>query len=189
MTQAAQYVAGRGARPADPPTDAAARRCSSSSSRRSCTRWHGTHPICAAVGPSGIANAFMQQAMHAENQQPIPPGAQVPVQDPPLAEPASGAAAPTAQPSAPSSEPSGAATQSEFNLYDRLDDVQQHAVFKALSSRPGTGDIVDVLNSTSGDVSATLKTFVVRAELASVDIAAAVAFASAAPVKSLSSTR
>ena len=43
-----------------------------------------------------------------------------------------------------------------------------------------------MLRSTSGDVSATLKTFVVRAELASVDIADAVAFASAAPVKSLS---
>ena len=46
---------------------------------------------------------------------------------------------------------------------------------------------MDVLRSTSDDVSATLKTFVVRAELASVAIAnAAVAFASAAPVKSLS---
>ena len=128
----------------------------------------------------------MQQAMHAENQQPIPPGAQVPVQDPPPVEPASGAAAATAQPSAPSSEPSGAATQSEFNLYDRLDGVRAHAVFKSLRPEPRTRDIADVLNSTSGDVSATLNTFVVRAELASVDIAAAVAFASAAPVKSLS---
>jgi hypothetical protein len=134
----------------------------------------------------GIANAFMQQAMHAQNQQPIPPGAQVPVQDPPPAEPASGAAAATAQPSAPSPTPSGAATQSDFDLYARLDDVRAHAVFKTLRPEPGTRDIADVLNSTSGDVSATLKTFVVRAELASDAIADAVAFASAAPVKSLS---
>ena len=42
-----------------------------------------------------------------------------------------------------------------------------------------------MLKWTSGDVSATLKTFVVRAELASVAVTDAVAFASAAPVKSL----
>ena len=190
MTQVAQYVAGRGASAggsADGDAAAAAAVLQQQLDAQLRAMGHGTHPLSAQqVELQGFANAFMQQAMHAENQQPIPPGAQVPVQDPPPVEPASGAAAPTAQPSAPSSGPSGAATQSEFNLYDRLDDVQQHAVFKALSSRPGTRDIADVLNSTSGDVSATLKTFIVRAELASVDIAAAVAFASAAPVKSLS---
>jgi hypothetical protein len=79
---------------------------------------HGTHPLSAQqLELQGIANAFMQQAMNVQNQQPIPPGAQGPVQGPPPAEPASGAAAPTAQPSAPSSGPSGAATQSEFDLY------------------------------------------------------------------------
>ena len=190
MTQAAQYVAGRGASAggsADGDAAAAAAVLQKQLEAQLHAMPHGTHPLSAQqLHLQGIANAFTQQAMHAENQQPIPPGAQVPVQDPPPVEPASGAAAATAQPSAPSSGPSGAATQSEFNLYACVDEVQQHAVFKALSSRPGTGDIVDVLNSTSGDVSATLKTFVVRAELASVDIAAAVAFASAAPVKSLS---
>jgi hypothetical protein len=148
---------------------------------------HGTHPLSAQqLDLQGFANAFMQQAMHAQNQQPIPPGAQVPVQDPPPAEPASGAAAATAQPSAPSPTPSGAATQSEFDLYACVDDVRAHAVFKSLRLEPGTRDIADVLKSTSGDVSATLKTFIVRAELASVDVTDAVAFASAAPVKSLS---
>ena len=190
MTQAAQYVAGCGAPAggsADGDAAAAAAVLQKQLEAQLHAMPHGTHPLSAQqLNLQGIANAFTQQTMHAENQQPIPPGAQVPVQDPPPAEPASGAAAATAQPSAPSSEPSGAATQSEFNLYDRLDDVQQHAVFKARSSRPVTRDIADVLNSTSGDVSATLKTFIVRAELASVDIAAAVAFASAAPVKSLS---
>ena len=190
MTQAAQYVAGRGAPAggsADGDAAAAAVVLQQQLEAQLRAMAHGTHPLSAQqLELQGIANAFMQQAMYAQNQQPIPPGAQVPVQDPPPAEPASGAAAATAQPSAPSPTPSGAATQSDFDLYARLDDVRAHAVFKTLRPEPGTRDIVDVLNSTSGDVSATLKAFIVRAELASVDVAAAVAFASAAPVKSLS---
>ena len=186
-TQAAQYVAGRGA-PAGGSAGGEAAAAAAVLEGQLRAMGHGTQPLSAQqLDLQGIANAFMQQAMHAQNQQSFPPGAQDPVQvPPPPVEPASGAAAPTAQPSAPSSGPSGAATQSEFNLYDRLDDVQQHAVFKALSSKPGAGDIVNVLHSTSGDVSATLKTFVVRAELANVAVADAVAFASAAPVTSLS---
>ena len=186
MTQAAQYVTGRGA-PAGGSADgdAAAVVLQQQLEAQLHAMAHGTQPLSAQqLELQRIANAFMQQATHAQNQQPIPPGAQGPVQDPPPpAEPASGAAAATAQPAAPSSGPSG---QSGFDLYARLDDVQQHAVFKALSSKPRAGDIVAVLKSTSGDVSATLKTFVVRAELASVAVADAVAFASAAPVKSLS---
>ncbi len=186
MTQAAQYVAGRGAPPGGSADGAAAAAVLQQQVEAQLqVLGHGTQPLSEQqLNLQAFANAFMQQAMHAQNQQPIPPGAQGPVQDPPPpAEPASGAAAPTAQPAAPSSGPSG---QSGFNLYARQDDVQQHAVFKALSSKPGAGDIVAVLKSTSGDVSATLKTFVVRAELASVAVADAVAFASAAPVKSLS---
>jgi hypothetical protein len=190
MTQAAQYVAGRGA-PAGGSSDgdaaAAAVVLQQQLEAQLRAMAHGTQPLSAQqLDLQGIANAFMQQAMYAQNQQPIPPGAQGPVQDPPPAEPASGAAAATAQPSAPSPTPSGAATQSEFDLYACVDDVRAHTVFSALNSKPGTRDIADVLNSTSGDVSATLKTFVVRAELASDAIADAVAFASAAPVKSLS---
>jgi hypothetical protein len=71
-------------------------------------------------------------------------------------------------------------------LFACVDDVRGHSVFKTLRPEPGTRDIADVLESTSGDVPATLKTFVVRTELASVAVAAAVAFASAAAVKSLS---
>mmetsp|Transcript_1626 Transcript_1626/g.6484 ORF Transcript_1626/g.6484 Transcript_1626/m.6484 type:complete len:320 (+) Transcript_1626:923-1882(+) len=143
---------------------------------------HGTRPLSTQqLDLQGIANAFIQQAMHAQNQQPIPPGAQGPAQDPP-AEPASGAAAPTAQPAALS----GSATQSEFNLYACVDDVRAHTVFKTPRPEPGTKANADVLESTSGDVPATLKTFVVRAELASVAVADAVAFASVEAVKSLS---
>ena len=149
---------------------------------------HGTQTLSAQqFDLQGIANAFVQPAMNVQNQQPIPPDALDPVQGPsPPAEPASGAAA-TAQPAAPSPTPSGAATLSEREVGDRMDVVREHTVFEALSSKPGSGDIMAVLRSTAGDVSATLKTVVVRAKLASVAVAiAAVAFASSAPVKSLS---
>ena len=190
MTQAAQYVTGRGA-PAGGPTDgdaaAAAAVLQQQTEAQLHALGHGTHPLSAQqLELQGFANAFMQPAMNVQNQQPIPSGAQGPVQGPPPAEPASGAAAPTAQPAAPSSGPSGAATQSDFDLYACVDDVQADCVNTTQTSSPGASDSTAVLKSTSGDVPATLKKFVVRSELASVAVAAAVAFASAAAVKSLS---
>ena len=158
-TQAAQYVAGRGA-PAGGSAggDAEAAAVLSSRPRHSFARWDGTQPLSAQqLDLQGIANAFMQQAMHAQNQQPIPPGAHGPVQDPPPAEPASGVAATTAQPAAPSSGPSGAATLSERELDDRMDNVREHAVFEALSSKPGSGRDPETSRPCSGRPPATCR--------------------------------
>ena len=117
----------------------------------------------------------MQQAMHAENQQPIPPGAQV-RQDPP-AEPALGAA-PTAQPCALS----GGAT-SPSSTHACVDDAR--SARRLLVTAPGAGNQGHCrrAQSTSGDAAQDVRR---GAELASVGVAAAGLLASAAPVKSLS---